>query len=1335
MPSKILKFSKDRLITGINIVDGMLFFTDNHTEPKKINIEKFKGNDPEVPVDHSTGTTSIYGRPFAEADITVIKGHPKHALDTDLTRDSEISDDGGDDIIIDLDPSPTPSTFVIKTKLPRGVSLNRIIVEGENIFGNKNVIEQGFYYTFSDSFGDPNDRSDINDLIANVGNGSVHKIHTDSPSAGTYDIIIPTATAITQGAVAGSYISYIAYCIVEGDAGQSEYYFASTKRSYQLTDQTQTPTGSIDDLELSILKSSELFGTTRTDMVATFTNTTNLNVRDQPKGFFISKAYREIDNPTTPSYSVIENQATDRDPASDALFPASYVNPAAITANFNENKFYLSGGIDFSRLNTGDLYFAFAFIETSAGNYLRSPIEKMVVSTDIVSTEGPSIRHVNTNAQAAVVDFTGNVYRAGADATLVERGYIFSTEVDNIAIVNRIFNDFNTSGSYEYNGAEPINNTFKVPVVIPDGKTGEESSGDGSGEFTVSTENYLTGLSEGTTIYYIAYAVNSRGQRTYTDIPQFSITTGESYVLNEGEMFFVTTKTNDVPKIKAGIGINNYKQLFSPSRVELVFKFKIHGGIADPTKVSSVGIQYAYATGRDLTYGVNYDNLVSFAGDGEYEKIEGAPTNKNIDVSQFNYTGEDPNELVGNFVIKDDAVVLKNDVFNSAEDYALMTEVQTARGDDYIEAMAYTYNGPSLGTLSYFAYIVYDGITYKSNISSGWWVLNTLFTINPWTPRTCATLTFYNPSIFSGGRDANKKVEPPKPPPGGMATIFGAICPDAPHGNTVGGSMSELGFYWSYTPIPDTTDATTGKLIQWTELSSTHKVPATAGGASGPNVTDPTNPVNTSTAAKSWHVNRSDDERSHFEFSATIGPFIGGATKVYWVPYLKPRPRREINMIPILAQNAPEIVFGTTNDLLNSFDIGSPLTAIDIPPTIKIDSINALSNGVLSFVGSADPGSGNYDITRKGFYVKPISAFSNPNDAASVKAEMASPANGRQTFDTANFNPNAPYGISSTFAPGTYVASAFCTVVLPDANGVDQTHIRISDNNRQRTLGSPPPANEDTTPVVTNTGEGNLMRGQVDAKGVALTSKGFYVLEVKGTFHNNTNLSKPSTGSALKTIFDNPPANVTAINVPGSTVDGSDSIRFRAAIPNQKQGYVYYYAAYAANSSEEGISSSVKFEEYLDEFEKFIEISPIPFNNTIKCNNKGQVKLTNSEAFFGNSVSIKVETELQSLDNFNFRLSSWSSGGRITSVNKRTSLNGNFIDINLVGTNFSAFPRECTLRIYHATDNTKVTVLSIIQDGNSDTGDEFINPLDILWDAERDDDREDYYPGDYGPLI
>ena len=37
---KVLNFEKDKLITGVNIIDDMLFWTDGHTEPKKINISR-----------------------------------------------------------------------------------------------------------------------------------------------------------------------------------------------------------------------------------------------------------------------------------------------------------------------------------------------------------------------------------------------------------------------------------------------------------------------------------------------------------------------------------------------------------------------------------------------------------------------------------------------------------------------------------------------------------------------------------------------------------------------------------------------------------------------------------------------------------------------------------------------------------------------------------------------------------------------------------------------------------------------------------------------------------------------------------------------------------------------------------------------------------------------------------------------------------------------------------------------------------------------------------------------------------------------------------------------
>ena len=72
----VLNFSADYLITGINILDGLLYWTDNLNEPKVINIATFKaGSDQGVNTDLSVHT-QIYGRNFIEKDTTVITETP-----------------------------------------------------------------------------------------------------------------------------------------------------------------------------------------------------------------------------------------------------------------------------------------------------------------------------------------------------------------------------------------------------------------------------------------------------------------------------------------------------------------------------------------------------------------------------------------------------------------------------------------------------------------------------------------------------------------------------------------------------------------------------------------------------------------------------------------------------------------------------------------------------------------------------------------------------------------------------------------------------------------------------------------------------------------------------------------------------------------------------------------------------------------------------------------------------------------------------------------------------------------------------------------------------------
>jgi len=85
----ILNFSQNYLITGINILDKFLFWTDDQTEPKKINIEKFKTGSvdftthtkvPKWLPEQNTYQTSLTGQPdFVEDDITTIKKSPLNA--------------------------------------------------------------------------------------------------------------------------------------------------------------------------------------------------------------------------------------------------------------------------------------------------------------------------------------------------------------------------------------------------------------------------------------------------------------------------------------------------------------------------------------------------------------------------------------------------------------------------------------------------------------------------------------------------------------------------------------------------------------------------------------------------------------------------------------------------------------------------------------------------------------------------------------------------------------------------------------------------------------------------------------------------------------------------------------------------------------------------------------------------------------------------------------------------------------------------------------------------------------------------------------------------------
>ena len=97
-----LDFKSDTLITGVNIIDDMLFWTDGHSEPKKINIPRSiegtnsRGVENTQLINHAmTSAANGIVSKARERHITVIKKPPLNSLKLDL------------DLISERDPSKT----------------------------------------------------------------------------------------------------------------------------------------------------------------------------------------------------------------------------------------------------------------------------------------------------------------------------------------------------------------------------------------------------------------------------------------------------------------------------------------------------------------------------------------------------------------------------------------------------------------------------------------------------------------------------------------------------------------------------------------------------------------------------------------------------------------------------------------------------------------------------------------------------------------------------------------------------------------------------------------------------------------------------------------------------------------------------------------------------------------------------------------------------------------------------------------------------------------------------------------------------------------------------
>ena len=112
-----LNFNENRTITGINIIDGMLFWTDNYSEPKKIDIQRCKQGSKTSSWATTPGLIGRYsGLPIPKIDdfnqhtVLVVKDNVKY----DCVKDDVICDDGSGYIqTTEIDDTVIPEPVIL----------------------------------------------------------------------------------------------------------------------------------------------------------------------------------------------------------------------------------------------------------------------------------------------------------------------------------------------------------------------------------------------------------------------------------------------------------------------------------------------------------------------------------------------------------------------------------------------------------------------------------------------------------------------------------------------------------------------------------------------------------------------------------------------------------------------------------------------------------------------------------------------------------------------------------------------------------------------------------------------------------------------------------------------------------------------------------------------------------------------------------------------------------------------------------------------------------------------------------------------------------------------
>ena len=1263
MASNILNFSPDRLITGINIIDGMLFFTDNENEPKKINIEKFKGNsvDPQsgktIEVSHNK-TTKIYGRQFKERDITVLKEHPTETLSTFLTESADLeANELSSYTTYNPDPAPGAITGgkdeeVSNSNQNYGLIVSNITNPSAASIDNVNLVAQvgGFNDIEDTGFIWSQDYSTDADLISNGNTISTGAKKTQ----GVNNFITQTfGTNIEPSALDATkeIIYFLPYAQAKGSDTKVYTQFSLDKAEVQeFLIKTGANAINVSNSITSLVVGARQGGKSE---IRGFENSIELSadyvdsgIWPEQVGFYVSKGF-SLDADTITLQELIESAESkaQENILEDMAVPLKLAGRLAATSkHFVSNASY--------SIEQGLNYFYIAYIIGSngkkyyssnsfaSGTTTPSLTENVTTKIRIVPTQGgegipPRVENgegKSINATPPSAEAVGQIIFQGITNArtgfITEYGFYFSKKVSSKE-------QFITAFSSGVQGdGSPVKSGFPdtYKVAVESNSSGVANVDINNSSFSYDVGNKLS-LSDGELVFFMAYAISSTGaEGTATSL-------GVSIYPEIGKVYAGTGEVFEDPVIS--ILKSDYSVTTSDFLGPVAFDITYRIEYVPPGKQVMASGVYLSLPRRDAIA----DNL------NGYESPE---VIKEQSPSEYTLASIDHVTGLGNFTFTPTSSTADHGAIG---DYnGVVNPPAHSKADD---AEYFKFGAARVHAYSLFAYV-----TVKDNATQEQTTIET------------AVVTGRGHKLVFGSNVISSNIGAPtvKTHSNDLKSVdqgsirnntfklLGSIGSDGSKFPTAGEhAANEVGFYISKTkPVRSLFSTFELDMAAWTASSDTVKVVLTGSALTAAR----THSISGGLTFQNFEI--VVNLASHSQFSSDTAP-----TDYHFKAFAIP------------SQQDPTVVDSAT---INKTKFGGTFTVTTISssqslntnPVVTTDSYRTSEGFGFTLRGTARPTENTYIIKTKKFYYKDASHFpANPTDSQIV-TELQDPTGRSSILATGEDNFSANVNLSN-------LDYYFIAVVTIELNGTESSEIFASEGrkiaNAQSVIANNKVPDPSIKTLIVQKGNPPSFGAKITSGLSAISNRGFYFVGKEGT----NSLSKPSTGAALKTAATSVPSG----QVGGTISSSTTSEIFRESFTNFKTDHTYFFSAFAINSAGvETITPPRAVPIVQSNTPKTLKVSP----SLIKFDSRG------TQGIRGNMINISVQTT-PNANTWSYKTTNFVPGGfEKPDILRETS--GGVDKLKIKGFPLNSRDNaEALITITHKDDPSIKSEIIILQDG------------------------------------